>query len=190
MDRVKKNVSKDLMINLEVGIDCAASQFFDSKKKVYVYKNRIQKLSREEQINYILGIAEKYGLFYIEDPLDEEDFLGFVELCKKTKSLVVGDDLTVTNLKRVQKAIKLGAITGLIIKPNQTGSLIEVRKIFNLCEKNCIKTIVSHRAGETLDDTIADIAFAFQADFIKTPIVGKEREAKVKRLKMIEAGLK
>jgi enolase len=104
--------------------------------------------------------------------------------------LVVGDDLTTTNLERVQKAIKMEAITGIIIKPNQIGSLIETKKVIDLCKKNGVRTIMSHRSGETLDETIADLAFAWQCDFIKTPVVGEERLAKVERLVDIEMMLK
>jgi enolase len=84
----------------------------------------------------------------------------------------------------------MNSITGLIVKPNQIGSLIEVRKIMELCSKKCIKTIVSHRSGETGDSFIADLAFAMQADFIKIPVIGEERLSKVHRLMKIEAGVR
>lgn len=190
---VQKDILEQSNTGIEIGLDVAGSQLYNGKKgknAKYIYRNRSKELNREEQINYIAEIVQKYNLFYIEDPLNEEDFPGFVELCKKVKCLVVGDDLTVTNLERTKKAIELGAITGIIIKPNQTGSLIEVRKIINLCEKKCIKTIVSHRSGETNESIIADIAFGFQVDYIKTPVMGKEREAKVRRLMNIENHIK
>jgi enolase len=190
MNEIKKKVSANSMTNVEIGIDCAASQFYDAKSGEYIYKNRMKELTRDEQIDYIGRIARQYNLFYIEDPLDEEDFLGFSELCKRVNCLIVGDDLTATNLKRVKKAISMNSITGLIVKPNQIGSLIEVRKIMELCSKKCIKTIVSHRSGETGDSFIADLAFAMQADFIKIPVIGEERLVKVKRLMQIEGSLK
>jgi enolase len=148
--------------------------------------NRNWARTKKEQIDYIVKIAKKYNLFYVEDPLQEEDFEGFSELVKQVDCLVVGDDLTVTNLERVKKAIKLEAVTGVIIKPNQTGSLLEVKEIIDLCKKNGIKTIISHRSGETLDNTIADLGFAWQCDFIKTPVIGEERLAKVNRLIELE----
>jgi len=163
-------------------------QFFKNGK--YFYKNIRAERSSKGQIEYIENLARKFNLFYIEDPLDEEDFAGFSELAKKINCLIVGDDLTVTNLERVEKAIEMEAVTGVIIKPNQTGSLLEVKKVIDLCKKAGIKTIMSHRSGETIDDTIADLAFAWQCDFIKIPVIGKEREAKVDRLVKIESSLK
>lgn len=192
MKEVEEDVFDETTIHLDLGLDVAASQFFKKGKKggTYEYSNRIKTLTREEQIKYIIHLANKYNLFYIEDPLEEEDFEGFADIAKHVNCLIVGDDLTVTNLERVKKAIALGSITGLIIKPNQTGSLLEVRKIVDLCQRKGIKTIISHRSGETLDSTIADLAFGFQTDFIKTPVVGEERFAKVKRLMQIEGSSK
>jgi len=188
MKNLQENIFDDSGIHLDIGLDCAASQFY--KKGKYFYKNKRAERSRKQQIEYIIELAKKYNLFYIEDPLDEEDFDGFAEIVKNINCIIVGDDLTVTNLEKVEKAIKMEAINGLIVKPNQTGSLIEVRKIIDVCKKNGIRTIMSHRSGETLDDTIADLAFAWQCDFIKIPSVGEERLAKVNRLIEIEMKIK
>jgi enolase len=188
MKNVQENIFEESAVHVDLGLDVASSEFFKNNK--YYYKNRTKVLSKEEQINYMVELIKKYNLFYVEDPLNEDDFRGFAEIVKQVNCLIVGDDLTVTNLERVEKAIKLEAITGLIVKPNQTGSLIEVKKIIDLCKKNGIKTIMSHRSGETLDNTIADLAFAWQCDFIKTSVVGPEREAKVNRLMEIEGTLK
>jgi enolase len=184
MNEVQEDVLEETGSHVDIGLDIAASQFF--KKEKYVYMNRNWARTKKEQIDYIVKIAKKYNLFYVEDPLQEEDFEGFSELVKQVDCLVVGDDLTVTNLERVKKAIKLEAVTGVIIKPNQTGSLLEVKEIIDLCKKNGIKTIISHRSGETLDNTIADLGFAWQCDFIKTPVIGEERLAKVNRLIELE----
>ncbi|MDP1728643.1 MAG: enolase C-terminal domain-like protein [archaeon] len=188
MKNIQENVFEETGTHLDIGLDVAGSQFF--KNGVYNYANRKAIRSKKEQIQYIINLSKKYNLFYIEDPLDEEDFSGFSELVKHCNCLIVGDDLTVTNLKRVEKAIKMEAITGVIVKPNQTGSLIEVKKVIELCKKNGIRTIMSHRSGETTESILADLAFAFQCDFIKIPVVGEERLAKVNRLKDIETSLK
>jgi len=190
MKNVQENVFEESNMHIDIGLDCAASQFYDKKTKKYEYKDRIASRDRKEQIDYISEIAERFNLFYIEDPLDEDDFEGFAELAKKTKCLIVGDDLTTTNLKRAEKAVKMESVTGMIIKPNQIGSLIEVKKVIDLCAKNVVKTIMSHRSGETKDNTIADLAFAWQCDFIKIPAVGEERLSKVRRLQEIERSLK
>jgi len=188
MKNIQENISEDSGVHIDIGIDCAASQFFSDGK--YRYKNLKASRSPKEQIEYITNLSRKYNLFYIEDPLDEDDFSGFAELVKNCNCIIVGDDLTVTNLERVKKAIKMEAITGLIVKPNQTGSLVEVKEIMDLCKRQGIKTIMSHRSGETLDITIADLAFGFQCDFIKIPVVGKERLAKINRLIEIENSMR
>jgi enolase len=133
-------------------------------------------------------LIDKYNLLYVEDPLQEEDFRGF-GLIKK-KHLIVGDDLTATQIKRLENAIKNKSINALIVKPNQNGSLIELKKIFDICKANGIKTIMSHRSGETMDNALADYAFAFGADYIKTGIATKWREAKLNRMIEIENSFK
>ncbi|MEK6800435.1 MAG: phosphopyruvate hydratase, partial [Nanoarchaeota archaeon] len=119
----------------------------------------------------------------------EEDFEGFSKIQRKN-SLVIGDDLTATQLPRLRKAINAKSINAMIIKPNQNGSLFELKKIFETCKKHKIKTILSHRSGETLDNALADYAFGFQADFIKTGISTKWREVKLNRLIEIEKEIK
>jgi len=169
---------------LRIGLDVAASTFF--KKNTYKYYG--MSLKREQQISYINSLIEKYNLLYVEDPLDEEDFSGFSEIIKK--NLIVGDDLTTTNLERVRKALESNSINAMIIKPNQNGSLLEVKKVVEFCRENGIKTILSHRAGETLDGALADYAFGFQTDYIKCGISTKWREIKLNRLIEIERSLK
>ena len=123
--------------------------------------------------------------------LNEEDFEGFAKLVKKfPKILIVGDDLSVTNYKLLEKAIKMKSINAIIVKPNQTGSLLEVKRVCELAKKNNIKTVFSHRSGETEENILADLAFGFEADFLKCGIDGKEREAKLKRLIEIEKSLR
>jgi len=188
MKNIADNVFDETGTHIDIGLDVAASQFY--KNGEYNYNNKKASRGKREQIEYIINLSKKYNLFYIEDPLDEEDFEGFSEIVKHVNCLVVGDDLTVTNIKRVEKAIKMEAVTGVIIKPNQTGSLIEVKKVIDLCKKAGIRTIMSHRSGETQDSTIAELAFAWQCDFIKIPVIGKERLTKVDRLIDIEQSLK
>jgi enolase len=188
MKDVQENIFDESVVHMDIGIDVASSQFYKNGK--YSYENEKKTRTRQEQIDYVAELANKFNIAYMEDPLDEEDFESFAELRKKTKCMIVGDDLTVTNLERLKKAIKTKAISGMIIKPNQTGSLIEVKEVIELCKKNKIFTIMSHRSGETLDSTIADLAFAWGCDFIKTPVIGKERVVKVDRLVDIEKSLK
>ena len=140
---------------------------------------------------YLKNLIKNYNLFYIEDPFDEEDFESFSKLLKFfPNSLIVGDDLTVTNYKRLEKAIEMKSINALIIKPNQNGSLIDLANVVELAKKKGIKTIFSHRSGETNESILADLAFGFEADFIKCGVTGLEREIKIKRLIEIEKRLK
>ena len=184
MKLTKELVKKELGENIDIGVDVAASVFFTGKN--YSYKNKKELLNREQQINYIVTLLNNLELEYIEDPLEQEDFEGFAEVKGRAKGMVVGDDLTVTNLLRLKKAIQNKSINAIIVKPNQNGSLIKVKEIMEFCKKKDIKTIISHRSGETLDTTIADLAVAWKADFIKTGIYGEEREAKLNRIIEIE----
>jgi len=125
--------------DLRIGIDIAASTFFE--KGYYNYKNKKLTRDRLDQIDYMKRIINKYNLFYLEDPLDEEDFSGFKEIVASTKkrnTLVVGDDLTTTNTERLNRAIRSKSINAIIIKPNQIGSLIEVKKVAEICKKTIL----------------------------------------------------
>ena len=176
-------------IKVPIGIDVAASSFY--KRKKYNYENPMLKRTEDEQSRYMVNLIKNFNLFYIEDPFNEEDFENFSKLLKKfPDKLIIGDDLTVTNSERLKKAIEMKSINGIIVKPNQTGSLLEVKNVCEMAQKNNIKIIFSHRSGETEESILADLAFGFQADFFKSGITGKEREIKIKRLIEIERGLK
>ncbi len=176
-------------LKIPFGIDVASSSFY--KRKKYHYKNPPLDRTPEEQVMYLKNLIKNYSIFYIEDPFQEEDFESFSKLLKETKNtLIVGDDLTVTNYKRLKEAIEKKSINGLIVKPNQTGSLIEVSRVVELAKKKGIKTIFSHRSGETKENILADLAFGFQSDFIKLGVDGPERLAKINRLIQIEKNLK
>jgi len=175
--------------NIPLGIDIASSEFY--KRGRYHYLNPRLERSPEEQLEYISNLIENYNLFYLEDPFHEDDFESFSKLLKKfPKKLIVGDDLTVTNLKRLKKAIQIKSINAIIVKPNQNGSLLNVKNVCELAKENNIKIIFSHRSGETDETVLADLAFGFGADFFKCGITGKEREAKLKRLIAIEESFK
>ncbi len=184
---VMEKIRNEFGEKMRIGIDAAASSFFSHG--FYNYKNKQLRLNRKEQIDRIVNLDVGYELFYVEDPLEQEDFEGFSEITRKTKSLIVGDDLTVTSLGRLKRASQMKSINAIIIKPNQQGSLVKVKEICDFCRKNNIKIVFSHRSGETMDTTISDLALAWKADFIKCGIFGKEREAKLKQLAEIEKGI-
>lgn len=181
----------ELLNNFEIslGIDVAGSGFY--KRKKYIYQNPMLKRTNEEQLEYLSNLIKNFNLFYIEDPFGEECFEEFSKLLEKfPKSLIVGDDLTVTDCERLKKAIKMKSINSIIVKPNQNGSLLEVKRVCEMAKKNNIKIVFSHRSGETKEEILADLAFGFGADFFKCGIDGTEREAKLKRLIEIEKSLK
>ncbi len=174
---------------IALGLDVAASSFY--KRKNYQYKNPLLKRTSEEQFGYLSNLIKNFNLFYVEDAFEENDFESHAKLLKKFPgSLIVGDDLVVTDYERLEKAIKMKSINAVIVKPNQIGSLLEVKRVCELAKKNNIKIVFSHRSGETEENILADLAFGFQADFFKCGIEGDVREGKIKRLIEIEKGLK
>lgn len=168
---------------VRIGIDVAASSFY--KKGKYIYDEK--ELTENAQIYYMNTLISRYNIFYLEDPAEETCFKCFSKMRKK--NLIVGDDLTATQISRLKRAIRMNSINAMIIKPNQNGSLLELAEIFKICKENKIKTILSHRSGETMDSALADLAVGFGADFIKTGISTKWRESKLKRLIQIEKNL-
>ena len=183
MKRVRNIMENKYNKKVDIGLDVASSGFF---KKTYNYKNPRRKFSSEEQLYYLLDIIEKIDVLYIEDGFNETDFSSFRKLLVESGKMIVGDDLTTTNPSRLRQAINKKSINAIIVKPNQIGSLLKVKEVIDICKKNKIKTIISHRSGETEDDTIADLAIGWNGDFIKTGIYGKGRESKLKRLIRIE----
>jgi enolase len=176
-------------VKIDLGVDVAASSFY--KRKKYNYENPQLKRTFDEQIIYLSNLIKNYPLIYIEDPFGEEEFEEFAQLLEKFPDrMIVGDDLTVTNVKRLKKAIKMKSVNALIVKPNQNGSLLEVKKVCELAKENNIKIIFSHRSGETKENILADLAFGFSADFLKCGIDGIEREVKINRLIEIEKSFK
>lgn len=144
-----------------------------------------------EQIDFILGLIKTYKLFYVEDPLHEDDFDGFAELTRKVgkRCLICGDDLFVTNVGRIQKGIKGGAANAVLIKPNQIGTLSDTLAAVKLAKRHDYVTVMSHRSGETPDETIAHLAVGWGCPLIKTGVAGGERVAKLNELIRIEEKL-
>jgi len=188
--RACKDVSEELGFECRAGLDVAASSLWDAEKKRYIYTR--DGLSRDtgEQIEYVLSLIERYELVYVEDPVHEDDFEGFKELTSKSRScLICGDDLFVTNVKRLSRGIEKHAGNSIIIKMNQVGTLTDTWKTTRLAQENGYVPVVSHRSGETAAYHIAHLAVAFNAPVIKTGVVGGERIAKLNELIRIEETL-
>jgi len=188
MEKTRDEVVGEVGREIDLGIDVAASSFYQNGN--YVYKNPEEILNKQEQLDYLARLAGEYELIYIEDPFHEEDWQSFGMLKERVRKenscLIVGDDLTASQFDRIKEFIKKQAISGVILKPNQNGSIIELKEISDFAKNHAIKVIVSHRSGETNEYALADLAFAFGADYIKTGIIGKEREIKLQRMIEIE----
>jgi len=174
-----------------VGMDMAASTLWDSKKKRYVYKRDNVKRDTGEQLDFVFRLVKAYKLVYVEDPFHEEDFASFAELTKKVGNcLVCGDDLFVTNIKRMQKGIKMGAANASIIKGNQVGTLTDAWQATELAQRAGYVPVMSHRSGETTEAHIAHLSVAFRCPIIKAGVVEGARTAILNELIRIEEMLK
>ena len=182
-----KTVSDELNVSVDIGIDVAASQLWNGE--TYQYRDR--KRTTEEQIAYIAELVDKYELVYVEDPIQEEDFAGFADLNTQIgdRCLLCGDDLFVTQAEYIHKGIEMGSANCVLIKPNQVGTLTDTYEAVRLAHTHGLDTVMSHRSGETTDETIAHLATAFSCVFLKTGVVGGERIAKLNELIRIEEQL-
>ena len=185
----------------KIGIDCAASQFYQKGK----YKLEETIFSKEEILVFYENLIKKYPIIFLEDPFAEEDWLGWKKINSKFQYLrseihIIGDDLLTTNTKRIEEAHNKNACNGIIIKPNQIGTISQTLEAVKLVKSfdpegyrqggisgAGWKIIVSHRSGDTCDDFIADLAVGIGADFIKSGAPARgERVAKYNRLLEIE----
>ena len=189
--------------DVKIAMDCAASEFAVVENGQYFYdysqlKNGVKKdpegkkLTAEEQINYLEQLITEYPIDSIEDGLDENDWENWVKLTNRIgdRCQLVGDDLFVTNVKFLEKGIKLGAGNSILIKVNQIGSLTETLDAIEMAHRHGYTTVTSHRSGETEDTTIADIAVATNSGRIKTGSLSRtDRMAKYNQLIRIEEEL-
>ncbi len=162
-------IAEDL--GCRIGLDIAASEFFKDGK--YIYRSSKKALAPKDQLDFIIEIAEKYKLIYIEDPFEENDFENTAELTKKIgdKCLISGDDLFVTNEKRLLKGIKTGTANSIIIKPNQAGTISMAHDTISLAKKHDYIPVISHRSAETCDSTISRLAVLWGAPIIKAGVI-------------------
>jgi enolase len=174
--------------DIALALDCAATEFY--KDGAYHFEGK--KLSSAEIVAYYAELVEAYPLVSIEDPLEEDDWDGYVHLTEQIgkKVQIVGDDLFVTNPTRLAKGLALGAANSILVKVNQIGTLTETLDAVALAQRAGYTAILSHRSGETEDTTIADLAVATDAGQIKTGAPARsERVAKYNQLLRIEEEL-
>ena len=183
-----EEVGDEIGFIIKPGLDMASSEFWSEEEGKYVYGQDGLKRDSGDQVDYVKELIDTYHMFYVEDPFDEKDFDGFAELTAKvgSKCRICGDDLFVTNADLLACGIEKKAANAIIIKPNQIGTLTDTYETVRLAKENGVMPVVSHRSGETCDDTIAHLAIAFGAPMIKTGAIGGERIAKLNELIRIE----
>ncbi len=179
--------------DIVLALDIASTEMYDEAQKIgkegyYFWKTKQMK-TKQEMIQYVIELCEKYPIVSVEDGLAEEDWESWKELTEKIgdKVQLVGDDLFVTNPKRLRNGIQKNIANSILIKPNQIGTLTETLDTIYMAKSNGYRTVISHRSGETDDTTIADIAVAVNAGQIKTGAPCRiDRVAKYNRLLKIE----
>jgi enolase len=183
IDKTGYSVGEDISLALDV----AASEIYDGKRYELASENK--SLSPDQMIQYYQKLVDKYPIVSIEDGLSENDWQGWVAMNNElgNKIQIVGDDLTVTNIDRLQKAIDLQAMNAILIKLNQIGTLTETLNTIRLSNEVGFGAIISHRSGETEDTTIADFAVATGVGQIKTGSISRtDRICKYNQLLRIE----
>jgi enolase len=177
-------------VDIALGLDCAASEFF--KEGAYVYSGEGRTRSVDEQVEYLAKLADAYPILSIEDGMAEDDWEGWKRLTKKlgSRRQLVGDDIFVTNVEILERGIKEGVANSILIKVNQIGSLSETLAAVDMAQRAGYTAVMSHRSGETEDSTIADLAVATNCGQIKTGSLSRsDRLAKYNQLIRIEEEL-
>ncbi|HPR84002.1 MAG TPA: phosphopyruvate hydratase [Candidatus Paceibacterota bacterium] len=177
---------------VKIGMDAAASSFYENGKYNLKINGELKSLSSEEMVAWYKDLTEKYPIISIEDGLAEDDWEGFNLLTKTlgSKITIVGDDLLVTNIKRIKTAIEKEAVNSVLIKLNQIGTVTETIEAITLAQKQGWSPFVSHRSGETTDTFIADLSVGLACPFIKSgSLVRGERVCKYNRIMEIEDSL-
>ncbi len=179
-----REVEREVGFPVRPAMDLAASEFYRNGK--YVYPNA--SLTLETQIDFVERLVSDYGVYSVEDPLDQEEFEGLARLTERIgdRCVVIGDDLFVTNVERLRQGIRAKSGNAILIKPNQIGTLSETEATVDLARQAGYRTVVSHRSGETTDDAIAHLAVAFGSLGLKSGTVGGERIAKLNELIRIQ----
>ena len=181
--RACENLGYTLGKEVSLGVDFASSTQWNEEKHLYVYERAGFENTPEKQIKFVAGIIEKYKLIYAEDAVHEEAFEDMSELVSKfPKTMIAGDDLTVTNKDILKKAIENKSCNAVILKVNQAGSLYDALEFAKVANNNNIKLITSHRSGESIDSQISHIGIGTNSKMLKVGIVGGERVAKLNEL--------
>jgi len=178
-----ENLGYTLGKEVSLGVDFASSTQWNEERHLYEYERAGFENTPEKQIEFATSLIEKYKLIYAEDAVHEEGFDDMSELVSKfPETMIVGDDLTVTNKDILKKAIKNKSCNAAILKVNQAGSLYDALEFAKVADDNNIKLITSHRSGESIDSQISHIGIGTNSKMLKVGIVGGERVAKLNEL--------
>ncbi|MCX5818512.1 MAG: hypothetical protein NT047_01145 [Deltaproteobacteria bacterium] len=175
-------------VEIRMGLDLAADRFWDPARKVYRYDRESASRSPQEQVDFLGGLIERFNLIYVEDGFNSNDYDSFALLNKRfgQRCLICADDVYASNPARTKTGIEKGSAGAMIIKPNQIGTITGTKETAFLAQSHGMKIVLSHRSGETPDDSIAHLAVAWNALMIKTGVKGGERLAKLNELIRIE----
>jgi enolase len=173
-------VRDEAKVDVRPGLDLAASEFFRDGK----YRYRDRALDPEGQVAFVAGLVDQYGLRYLEDPLDQEAFDGFAAVTRAVGrgTLVVGDDLFVTDARRLERGVAASATNAVLIKVNQVGTLTDTLRTVDLARGHQLATVTSHRSGEVPDAWLTHVALGTGARALKCGLLGGERVAKLNEL--------
>jgi enolase len=178
--------------DIYIALDAASTEFYDAQKKMYIFESNGSQMSSEQMVDYWKTWVNKYPIISIEDGMAEDDWDGWKKLTDTvgSKCQLVGDDLFVTNVTRLNEGIQKGIANSILVKVNQIGSLTETIDAVTMAKEASYTSIMSHRSGETEDVTIADLAVALNCGQIKTGSASRsDRIAKYNQLLRIEEGL-
>jgi enolase len=179
-------------VDMYIALDAAASEFYDSVSEKYIFQSTGESMSSEEMVAYWENWVSKYPILSIEDGLAEDDWKGWKLATERLgdKIQLVGDDLFVTNTNRLARGIKEGIANSILVKVNQIGTLTETIEAVQMANRNGYTAVMSHRSGETEDNTIADLAVALNTGQIKTGSASRsDRMSKYNQLLRIEEEL-
>ena len=188
LEEACKKISDQQGVELRIGLDLAADRLWDPKAKVYRYTREGKNRTSQEQLDYLTSLVERFRMMWVEDGFHSNDYEAFAALNQRvgSKCLVCADDIYATNTKRTEAGIKLKAAGAMIIKTNQVGTITGAETTTRLAQKHGVSPVLSHRSGETVDDSIAHFAIAWNALMIKTGVKGGERLSKLNALMRAE----
>ncbi|MBP1718439.1 MAG: phosphopyruvate hydratase [Deltaproteobacteria bacterium] len=185
-------ISDEEGLEIRMGLDLAADRLWDPSRKIYQYQREGTARTSREQLDFLGKLIDQFRLIFVEDGFNSNDYESFAMLHKHfgNRCLICADDIFASNYQRTEEGIKKGSAGAMIIKTNQVGTITGVKNTAALAKTHGLDIVLSHRSGETVDDSIAHLAVAWNALMIKTGVKGGERLSKLNELIRIEEALK